>query len=85
VLEAYIASLSEADREKHQDLIEECRARDAQIQRDCEDTRRSLQVLGGLQVKMTGMLKDLERVSDRLLKNNVELYLNLLDKKSMNS
>ncbi len=85
VLETYIASLSDADRENYKDLIEECRVRDARIKRDCEDARSSLQVLGGLQVKMIGMLKDLEGASDRLLKNNAELYLNLLDKKKMNS
>jgi hypothetical protein len=84
-LEAYIASLSDEERERHKKLIEECKERDAQISRDYERAMNSFQVLDGLQSKMMGMLKDLEGASERLLKIHAELYLRLLDRNTMHS
>ncbi len=81
----YISSLSDEDREKFKDLIEEFRDRDARISRDCEEARRSIRSLEDVGVKMLGRMKELEVASERLLKNTADLYLNLLDKKKMHS
>ncbi len=85
LLETYIASLSDKDREDYKDLIEECRIRDARISADCDNARQSLQTLAGMQIKMLELLKELESASDHLLKANAELYLKLVEKKRMHS
>jgi hypothetical protein len=84
-LESYIASLSDNEREKHKYLIDECRVRDVQISENYKKAMNSLQVLDRLPRNMLGMLKDLEAASERLLNIHTEMYLRLLDKKTMHS
>jgi hypothetical protein len=84
-LEAYITSLSEEEREQHKCLIDECRARDTQIGQYYEQAMNSVDVFDRLQKNMVEMLMDLETAGEHLLNIHAELYLRLLDRKTMHS
>jgi len=85
ILEMYISSLSDEDREKYKYLIEEYRDRDAKISRDCEEARNNIKRVESIVMDVTTKLKELEATSNRMLKNTATLYLNLTHKKKMHS
>jgi len=83
VLEKYIATLSDEERRRHRELINECRSRDEQISRDTANALSSLKRFTEISQDLMEALYRLDASTRHLLKKTAESYLRLLDSSSM--
>ncbi len=79
-LEAYIATLTDKEKESHKELIAECRSRARLISTYAEMRRTGMEELDKAEVKFAERLYELEKAGHKLLERTAEIYLKISDK-----